>query len=400
MSGAASGQGVWAIVVAAGRGTRLGLPYNKVFFRLAGRSVLSRSLDALCASGLLEGIVLVLAQEDRERYDRLVEREGACPLVRSVVDGGGTRQESVYRGLCALPAGADIVAVHDAARPFVSVDILEKTIESARRFGSGVISVPVKDTIKQVNQSGLAFRTLERERLRAVQTPQTFRKELLLEAYRCAQEQARTATDDASLVEALTGSVHLVEVPQGERNIKLTTPEDLKLFEARQSQSVHRVGTGYDVHRLAPGRKLVLCGVEIPFEKGLLGHSDADVATHALMDALLGAMGEGDIGRMFPDSDPQYQDACSLDLLAEVVARMEEHLLFVVNCDLTIVAQRPKLAAYVPEMRMNLARVLKRPVEVVNVKATTTEGLGFEGEGLGMSAQAIALLDSAFDLNI
>ena len=379
---------VWAVVVAGGRGARAGLGRNKVFFTWKGRSVLSRCLDELERSGALDGAVLVLGAEDFEQYDALCAREGASPLVKRVVAGGDCRRRSVRSGLAALPEEAEIVAVHDAARPFVSPEAVRETVQSARKWGSGVISTPVTDTIKRVGPDG-AVETLDRAQLRAVQTPQTFDCAKLKAAHERAEAEGFDATDDAALFEHYYGSVRLVTAPGAEANIKLTNPAD---FE-KLSRPAMRIGSGYDAHRLAEGRKLILCGIDVPHTRGLDGHSDADVAVHALMDALLGALGEGDIGRHFPDSDPAYEGISSMLLLEQVMKIVREHGYGVANADVTIVAQKPKLAAYIPAMRENLTRALG--TEAVNVKATTTERMGFEGEELGISAQAVALLTAA-----
>lgn len=379
---------VWAVVVAGGRGERAGLGRNKVFFAWKGRSVLSRCLDALERSGALDGAVLVLGAEDFEQYDALCAREGASPLVKRVVAGGDCRRRSVRSGLAALPEEVEIVAVHDAARPFVSPESVRETVQSARKWGSGVISTQVTDTIKRVGPDG-AVETLDRAQLRAVQTPQTFDCAKLKAAHERAEAEGFDATDDAALFEHYYGSVRLVTAPGAEANIKLTNPAD---FE-KLSRPAMRIGSGYDAHRLTEGRKLILCGVDVPHTRGLDGHSDADVAVHALMDALLGALGEGDIGRHFPDSDPAYEGISSMLLLERVMKIVREHGYGVANADVTIVAQKPKLAAYIPAMRENLTRALG--TDAVNVKATTTERMGFEGEELGISAQAVALLTAA-----
>ena len=274
--------------------------------------------------------------------------------------------------------------MHDAARPFVTAEIVRATVESAREYGSGVIATPVTDTIKQIHPDG-SVSTLDRSALRAVQTPQTFHVKDLIAAHERAQKDDLPATDDAALYEHYYGSVRLVTVPGAEANVKLTNPQDF-----RDTQCAVRIGSGYDAHRLKEGRRLVLCGVEIPHDRGLDGHSDADVAVHALMDALLGALGEGDIGRHFPDNDPKYKGISSMKLLENVMQIVGDRGYAVGNADVTIVAQKPKLAGFMNQMRENLIAALECPN--VNVKATTTERMGFEGEEIGISAQAVALL--------
>ena len=380
---------VWCVVLAAGRGTRSGLAENKVFFRWQGRSVLSRCLDALAASKAYDGAVLVLSEDDLPRYREIVQAEGENPLVKRIALGGATRRESGFNGLQALPEDVEIVSVHDAARPFVTPEIIRATIEDARRYGSGVISTPVVDTIKRVEPGTGRVTTPERAELRAVQTPQSFNCEMLRSAHARAREEGLEVTDDAMLFEHAYGTVHLSDAPGAEKNVKLTNPEDFRRLAGAPKL---RIGSGYDAHRLKEGRRLVLCGVEVPHDRGLDGHSDADVAVHALMDALLGALGEGDIGRHFPDSDPQYKGISSMLLLEHVMQRVRARGYRVENADVTIVAQKPKLAAYIPQMRANVAAALGLDLDCANVKATTTERMGFEGEEIGISAQAVALL--------
>ena len=383
----------WAVIVAAGRGARSGLAQNKVFYPIGGGSVLGLCVSAFRRSGLFDGIAVVISREDEALFEAYRAKESELKAVDRIAYGAETRRQSVYNGLLALPEDCEIVAIHDAARPFVSRQIMACTLDSARQWGSGVISTPVVDTIKQILPDGRVV-SPDRSALKAVQTPQTFNYIQILEAHRRAAEENLEVTDDAMLFEHYYGQVRLVTAPGAEENIKLTTRRD---FEALRPRSVPemRVGHGYDVHRLVEGRRLVLCGVEIPFEKGLDGHSDADVAVHALMDALLGALGEGDIGRHFPDSDPRYKGISSMRLLERVMETVRQKGFCVVNADVTIVAQRPKLLGFMPAMRENIARGLGVKPERVNVKATTTEGMGFEGEGQGISAQAVALL--AFD---
>ena len=381
----------WAVIVAAGRGERAGQGRNKVFCTVRGRSVLGRCLDAFERSGRFDGAVLVLSEADAPLWTALCEREGPFPLVRGVARGGATRRDSVYSGLLALPGDAQIVAIHDAARPFVTPDVIDATLDSARQYGSGVICTPVVDTIKQIGPDGRVT-SPDRASLRAVQTPQSFDYRQIMEAHRRAQAEDIAVTDDAMLYERCYGTVRLVTADGAEANRKLTTKADFDALNGAPAPTDVRVGQGYDVHRLVEGRRLVLCGVEIPWEKGLDGHSDADVAVHALMDALLGAMGLGDIGRHFPDTDPAYEGADSMRLLARVTEMVAARGYRVGNADVTIVAQRPKLAPFIHQMRERLAGGLGVDVSRVNVKATTTERLGFEGEGLGISAQAAALL--------
>ncbi|MBR2571980.1 MAG: 2-C-methyl-D-erythritol 2,4-cyclodiphosphate synthase [Clostridia bacterium] len=383
----------WAVVVAAGRGLRMGLPYNKAFYVFRGRSVLNRSLDAMTGSGCFDGIVVVLAEGDLDAWRQLCAREGENPLVREIAIGGATRQESVRNGLEKVPESVGIVAVHDAARAFVTRDVIVKTVESARQYGSGVIAEKLVDTVKVIDADGYAIRTPERARLRTVQTPQAFLRENLAKAHELARLDGFAATDDAALVEKYIGPVRLVESEDSARNVKLTRAEDVRRMTMEFSRET-RAGHGYDAHRLTEGRALILLGVRIPFEKGLLGHSDADVAAHAAMDALLGAAGLPDIGRQFPDSDPAYAGADSMRLVGQVADLLEANGHRILNIDVTIIAQAPKLMPHIPAMRENLARALGIQENRVNVKATTTEGMGFEGRGEGISAHAVAMIEA------
>lgn len=379
----------WCVLLAAGRGARSGLDMNKVFFRWQGRSVLSRCLDALEASAAYEGIVLVLSENELSDYRALMQTEGENQLVKKIVFGGKTRRESAYNGLCAVPTDAKLVSIHDAARPFVSPEIIRATLDDAEEYGSGVISTPVVDTIKQIDPESGLVSTPERNRLRAVQTPQSFDYQKLMAAHNLVHDDAVQITDDAMLFELAYGSVHLSHAESAGRNIKLTNPDDFKIPDRQPNL---RIGCGYDAHRLAEGRELILCGERIDYDRGLDGHSDADVAVHALMDAILGALAMGDIGRHFPDNDPQYKGISSMLLLDRVMQTAEECGYGISNADVTIVAQKPKLAAYIPKMRANLAEAMHVSQDFVNVKATTTERMGFEGEQIGISAHSVVLL--------
>ena len=385
-----------AVIVAAGRGTRMGLERNKVLVPLCGEPVIARTVRAFEQTGWFDGgIVVVTGACDADDMKRILADAG---LHAQVVLGGADRQESVCRGLAATNPKADYVAIHDGARPLVTAEVIARTLESAKKFGSGVAAVALKDTVKRVDDGGVVVDTPPRDRLRAVQTPQTFEAGLIRRAH-AAYALGERATDDAALAERMGIAVHLTEGDV--ENIKLTTPEDLLLAREvilkregkREEKPMMRIGHGYDVHRLVEDRKLILCGVEIPYTLGLLGHSDADVALHALMDALLGAAALGDIGKLFPDTDAAYAGISSILLLERVAERLREAGYAVVNLDATVLAQAPKLAPYRERMRENLARVLALDASRVSVKATTEEGLGFTGEGLGIAAHAVALLE-------
>ncbi|BBB91325.1 MAG TPA: 2-C-methyl-D-erythritol 4-phosphate cytidylyltransferase [Methylomusa anaerophila] len=388
---------VTAIITAAGQGRRMGAGFNKVLMPLGEHPVLVHTLSAVAACADVNRMVVTAAADEIEAVKSLIVRQG-LQAVCQVVAGGNERQYSIDNALSLIPEDEDIILVHDGARPLIDPQLIKEVIAAALVYQAAVLAVPVKDTIKTVNNEKYVTDTLERSKLWAIQTPQAFHGRLLKEAYCKAKQEEYLGTDDASLVERIGIPVKIVAGSY--RNIKITTPEDLivadALLNAGQSpkkeahnrmQSV-RVGIGYDVHRLTTGRKLILGGVEIPHTHGLEGHSDADVLLHAIKDALLGAAALGDIGRHFPDSDDQYKGASSLALLEKV-----RNILFIegyriINIDATIVAQQPKLAPYMPAMNINVASVLNMGAGQVNIKATTTEGLGFAGRREGIAAYA------------
>lgn len=381
--------GNYAVVVAAGRGVRMGAAVNKVLLPLCGEPVIRHAVRPFCEADEIDGVVVVASADETEQM-----RAALCGLekVCAIVPGGSTRQESVKNGLDALPKEARIVLVHDGARPLISRELIARCVRQTEDCGSAVVCTPVTDTVK-VEKDSCVVRTLDRSQLRAVQTPQCFFAGELKAAYEAAARDGVSVTDDASVMEHARHSVHLLE--SSEVNFKLTTPEDLRraediIGERKFMQRLPRTGFGYDVHKLVSGRRLILCGKEILWEKGLDGHSDADVAVHALMDALLGAACLGDIGRLYPDNDPAFEGADSMKLLADVLRRVKDAGYAVVHADVTIVAQKPKLMPYMDEMRRNLENAMAGAQ--VNVKATTTERLGFEGRGEGISAQAVATI--------
>lgn len=378
----------YAIVLAGGSGTRMGADRNKVLLALQGKPVIAHSVQAF--AGLVEGVVLVSREEDIPAMQVAVQ---GISMPVTIVPGGSTRQDSVWNGLCALPKGCTHVLIHDGARCLVDQGTIRRCMASVEACGTGVAAIPAIDTIKQVDAGENVTATPDRSNLRVVQTPQGFTVELIRKAHIAAQQEGFLGTDDASLVERMGHSVRLTLGDR--RNLKLTTPEDMKMAEAFLESNLPslRVGQGYDVHRLVEGRDLILCGVKVPHTLGLLGHSDADVALHALMDAMLGAMALGDIGKHFPDTDEQYRGISSMKLLAHVTALLAEHQARVTNCDVTIIAQKPKLLPYIPLMRENVAAALELPLDRVNIKATTTERLSFEGREEGISAQAVCMVE-------
>ena len=370
----------YVLILCGGSGTRMGADGNKTLLKVGGVPAVVRCFRAFQKA--VKGIVLVTRAGDKEDFMEAMSSHGCTPL--AVITGGADRQASALNGLMALPTDADIALIHDGARPFVTEKVVRRVIESVEKYGSGVAAVPARDTIKRADADGNVLETLDRSALWQMQTPQGFFVKDLLAAHAIAQARY---TDDAALMEAAGHSVRLVQGSPD--NIKLTSPEDLRMVNGMMTP---RIGTGFDAHRLVEGRDLWLGGVKVPYEKGLLGHSDADVALHALMDALLGAAAMGDIGKLFPDKNPEYKDISSVLLLREVGKRLKDAGFTVGNVDLTIVCQAPRLSDYIPAMREVIAYTLGIPQGQVSVKATTTERMGYEGSGEGISAQAVAML--------
>lgn len=374
---------VSAIIVAAGASRRMG--FDKLSYRLPNsKTVLETSAEAFAAHPQVDELVLVAGGNTAQ----CKEIAAKCAKPCTVVAGGETRADSVCNGLHA--AKGELVAIHDAARPFVSEEVISAALAEAEAMGAAAPAVAVKDTIK-IAHDGVVEQTPDRAALFAVQTPQCFNRELYWQALRAVLgEKAHLVTDDCSLFELAGLPVHLTKGDYA--NLKITTKDDLPAAAQKKGENTMRIGHGYDVHRLVEGRKLIMGGVTIPYEKGLLGHSDADVLLHAISDALLGAAALGDIGKHFPDTDPRYEGADSLMLLREVGRLLDEAGYTVGNIDATILCQAPKLAPHIPAMRQNIADALGLALEDVSVKATTEEHLGFTGEGLGIAAHAVALI--------
>lgn len=384
-----------AVIVAAGKSTRMGGGTSKVLEDLGGKPVLLCSFMTLAQSPWVGELCVVCREEDLDQVRALLVGKTRKPV--AVVPGGQERQDSVLQGVEALSPELPYLLIHDGARPFVAPEMVEAVCKDAVAYGAATAAVPSKDTCKLSNGQGFVESTPSRERLMAIQTPQAFEREMYLYALRKAQSAGVSYTDDCQLIEAAGGRVRLTLGDY--KNIKLTTPEDRVTARAylgeQKEEKTMRIGSGYDVHRLVEGRKLILGGVDVPYERGLLGHSDADVLAHAITDALLGAAALGDIGKLFPDNDPQYEGADSLALLGRVCALLGEKGYSIGNIDATVIAQRPKLAPHIPQMRENLAKACGIALPQVSVKATTEEGLGFTGSGDGIAASAVCLLEQA-----
>lgn len=407
-----------ALVAAAGKGTRMRTEVPKQLLCYKGKAVVERTASVFAAHEEIDAVFLLIPQDKEydetffqiaDRLERLYGKPIRCSY------GGSSRGESVYNGLqaissyldengeahndCASGAGEVVILIHDAARAEITEKIIDRNIAAMRDNEATCTVVPMIDSLRMTEKSASEFfddlsshndyliinsKSIDRDRVVAVQTPQCFKLSSLMAAYDKARRDGYVGTDDASIAEHFGIDIALVEGDYA--NTKITTGKDISMGI--------RVGTGYDVHRLAEGHRLILCGVPLPSDRGLVGHSDADVATHALMDALLGAACLGDIGKHFPDTDDRYKGADSIALLREVNEKIGD--VSIGNVDITIIAERPKLAPYIDKMRENIAMALEMPIGAVNVKATTTEKLGFTGREEGIAAQAVCTIEGRF----
>ena len=378
---------VTAVILAAGSGLRMNMGITKQRITLLGESILHRTVRAFDQCDLVEDIVVACRADELEWVEDQV-KDITKPI--KVVVGGKTRAESSYNAFMAVSKNCDYVAIHDGARCLITPENVEKVIRAAYLYGAASAGTVVSDTVKSCSD-GFFDSTIPSEKLFFAHTPQVFSTELYEKALKTITLDD-SYTDDNMLIERI--GVKVCAVDTGKHNIKITTAEDLSyaeyLLERRSTMSEIRVGHGYDVHRFAEGRKLILGGVDIPFEKGLLGHSDADVLVHAIMDALLGACALGDIGRHFPDTDGEFKDISSLELLRRVRGLISEQGYSIVNIDATLVMQRPKVSPYIDEMICNISEIMEIEQGRINIKATTEEKLGFTGNGDGASAHAIA----------
>jgi 2-C-methyl-D-erythritol 4-phosphate cytidylyltransferase / 2-C-methyl-D-erythritol 2,4-cyclodiphosphate synthase len=405
---------VTAIIAAGGRGQRLSAAQPKQLLDVAGRSILERSVAAFLSHPAVDAVIVALPQELADSPPPYLRAAGALqhgvkPL--HIVAGGERRQDSVAKAFRAADPASDVIVIHDAARPFASADLIARTIAAAAESGAALAAVAARDTVKRASlASGFSrtvIETLPRETIYLAQTPQAFRRDVLASALALGLE----ATDEAALAEKAGHRVHIVD---GETtNIKITTADDLPIAEAialtqsaigNKSAISHqpsamtppartgRAGVGYDLHRLVDGRPLILGGVTIPADRGALGHSDADVVCHAATDAILGAACLGDIGRHFPDTDPRWKDASSIDLLRRAVALVAEQGLEVGNIDVTVILEQPKIRDHVDAMRASVANAIGIDVSRVSIKGKTNEGVDAVGRGEAIAAHAIALV--------
>ena len=366
----------------------------KQFLNLCGQPLLVRTCRQFLTLTAITSIVIVAHPDHEVETKEMLFAHLPKHIHHKLlfVQGGALRQDSVHAGLKVLPATIEVVLVHDAARPFIDEATIVRTIDGALTHGAVIAAVPVNDTLKRVTEgTHIIATTVDRSGLWQAQTPQAADRKLLLSAFNNAAATGFQGTDEASLLEHLGVEVQVVQ--GNEKNLKITHPGDMQLAEKLLShEKTMKIGHGYDAHRLVSDRKLILGGVEIKYHLGLDGHSDADVVCHALTDAILGAMGAGDIGRHFPDSDNQYKNISSILLLEQIVKKAQQVGLQLTNADITIICQQPKLAGYLTDMQDALARGCAVSPQAVNIKATTTEKMGFTGRGEGISAHAVVLM--------
>jgi len=375
-----------ALVVAAGRGTRIGAPLPKQYLSLAGEPLLRHTLSALASHPKISGVRAVIHPDDRGRYDESARGLDLLPPVA----GGAQRQDSVRLGLeSLLEINPDVVAIHDGARPFIDASLIDRVLDAVEHASGAIPALPVADTLKR-GRDGLIVETVDRRELWRAQTPQVFRYAEILAAHRAAA--GLELSDDAAVAERAGLAVSLVA--GSEINLKVTTPDDLARAEGMLLARLGdiRTGQGFDVHPLGSGDHVWLCGIRVPHERALIGHSDADVGLHAITDAILGALGAGDIGQHFPPSDPKWRGAASDQFLRHAASLVTKRGGRIAHVDVTLVCERPKVSPHRPAMIARIAEILGLAPDRVTVKATTTEKLGFTGREEGIAAQAIATI--------
>lgn len=406
-------QRIAVVIVAAGRGTRFGSHCPKQYHALGGQAILARTLSQFLTHPRISDVVTIIHPHDHALYEQVnltLSHTHSAHLHRPV-NGGATRQDSVYNGLgyfADLPPESqpDLVLIHDAARPLISHEAIDRLIDQLHQHPAAITAVPLADTLKRADAGSntpVIGDTVDRQGLWRAQTPQGFEFDMIWAAHKAAKQQNRDDyTDDAAVAEAHGQKVHLVM--GDEQNFKITTKHDItrahQLLDHQNPSSATkgqmvmepRVGKGFDVHRLGPGTEIYLCGLTLPHDQTLIGHSDADVGLHALVDALLGALGMGDIGQHFPPTEEQWKGADSGKFVSHAVSLISARGARIINVDVTIMCERPKIVPHREKMRQRMAELLDISVDRVNMKATTTEKLGFTGRGEGIAAEAVALL--------
>jgi 2-C-methyl-D-erythritol 4-phosphate cytidylyltransferase/2-C-methyl-D-erythritol 2,4-cyclodiphosphate synthase len=387
-----------AIIAAAGSSKRMGSGINKQYIKIGNQTVIVRSIMAFSEDPTFDEIIVVIREDEMDFFKTEFIGKGLFSKKIILASGGAERQDSVYNAIKMLGEDIDIVLIHDGARPLIGQETINQVISKTVEMGAAAPGVAVKDTIKIVD-ADLISETPDRSSMVSIQTPQGFKKDIIVRAFEKAFEDGYYGNDETVLLERIKEKVYIVRGDYS--NIKITTMEDVAICKAllsmrnkdQGSEKEMRVGNGFDVHAFVENRKLILGGVEIPFEKGLLGHSDADVLLHAIMDALLGACGLADIGRYFPDTDEDYRGISSLLLLEKVGDLIGSEGFEIINIDAVVIAQRPKIAPYINQMIKHIAQVLKISEDRINIKGTTTEGLGFVGREEGIAVTAIVAVE-------
>lgn len=376
---------VTAIIAAAGEGRRLGAAVPKQLLEIEGQSILERSVSAFTSHQRISDVIVVLPPALAAAPPDWMATE----TIR-VIAGGSRRQDSVANAFDRVLPESDVILVHDAARPFVSSDLISRSIDAAAEHGAAIAALPASDTVKRVEGDGsqaVIVETIPRVSVYLAQTPQAFRREILSAAVALGRAGVE-ATDEAMLAEQAGHRVHVVEGDPA--NVKITTARDLD--RARRMAVVTRIGTGYDLHRLVEGRPLILGGVTIPSETGATGHSDADVVCHAIIDAVLGAVCAGNVGQHYPDTDPRWKGASSIQMVRDSVRLIHARGFAIENVDVTVVLERPKIAPFIDQIRAGLAEALGIAVDHVSVKGKTNEGVDAVGRGEAIAAHAVALV--------
>jgi 2-C-methyl-D-erythritol 4-phosphate cytidylyltransferase/2-C-methyl-D-erythritol 2,4-cyclodiphosphate synthase len=389
---------VAGIIAAGGRGERFAAGQPKQLLEIDGRSILERSVALFLSHPEVTETVVALPPELAAAPPEWLRRQ---PGALRIVSGGSRRQDSVTNAFAAISTGAELVVIHDAARPFASPALISRTIAAAAECGAALAALPARDTVKRVVEADqgattrLVVETLPRQSIYLAQTPQAFRRDVLAAALALGARDDVDATDEATLAER---AGHRVSIVEGEQtNLKITVPSDVPIAQAIARGGrvgVARTGVGYDIHRLVAGRPLILAGVTIPFDRGLAGYSDADAVCHAITEAILGGAAAGDIGSHFPNSDPAWKDASSLDLLRRAAAIVRAQGFEVTNVDASVIAERPKLGPYLDAMRRNVAAALGIDAGQVSIKGKTNDGVGELGRGEAIAVHAAALLNA------
>ena len=379
------------LVVAAGKGKRFGLKFNKLFYEIQNKPLIYFTLKNISKCNIVDSIILIVNKQDKTKFNKIIKKYNFSKVIK-IIEGGKERQDSVFNGLKFINKHFKnkklLTAIHDGARINISSELIRKVIKTAEKYKGAAPAAPVSDTVKEIDSDLFVKKTVPRDNLVLIKTPQIFMFNDIFNAYKSAYEKKLKVTDDVAVFEAYGKTVKIV--PDNSDNIKITYKTDIENIIKKYTE--YRTGFGYDVHKFTEKRKLILGGIKIPYSQGLEGHSDADVLIHAIIDALLGAAGMRDIGYHFPDSDNSFKNIKSTILLKKTYSLLLESNFNIINIDSTLILEKPKLKKFIPEMRSNIAKILNIDESKINIKATTTEGLGFTGRKEGIAAQSICML--------